>query len=50
MVDIGMIRKDIDSVVDMFDWLPVESYELCNLSISGQRQSEKKIQTLMSYV
>ena len=40
MLGIGILRKDMDSVVKFFDWSAVELNELCHLVTSGQRQSD----------
>ena len=46
-----MLRKDIDSVVDLFGYSPVELHELYNLAASGQRKGEKeKLNTRMLHV
>ena len=35
------VKKDIDSVVENFDWSAVELHELRILAASGQHQSDK---------
>ena len=36
-----MLRKDIGSVVNLFDWSPVELHGLYNSAASGQHQRDK---------
>ena len=45
MVGIGILKKSMDNVVELFDWSTLELNELRHLVARGQQQSDMKKST-----